>query len=144
MDATAPFPGSTSATRAMPRGRHPWPDGSRSADGRPAGSRSTGVELDITVERHRDDRPVVRVAGELDDRGAPLVAALLEHVLSGTSVRPVLVDLGEVGFVDTHGLAPLLVPGVRIQWASPAARRVLRLLDQPAPGPVRAVPPGQE
>ncbi len=94
---------------------------------------SSTEDLTVTVDRGRDDT-VMRVTGELDSAGAPLVSALLEHVLRSTALRPVLVDMGEVTFVDTHGLAPLLAPRVRIRWASAPVRRVLRLLDLPAPG----------
>ncbi len=81
----------------------------------------------VTVHRRRP-RPVVRVAGALDAYGAPLVAALLDHVRS-TDGQALLAGVREVTFADTHGLAPLLEPGVHIEEASPAVTRVLRLLD---------------
>jgi anti-anti-sigma factor len=89
-------------------------------------------ELSVTIV-HERERSVVQVSGELDAYGAPLVTALIEHARSARG-RPVVADLGGVGFCDSHGLAPLLGAGVHIEWASPRVRRVLRLLELPGPG----------
>lgn len=91
-------------------------------------------DLTVTVERRRDG-PLLRVTGELDVYGAPLVAAMVEH--AAADGFPVHVDLSGVSFVDSHGLAPLLRSGVLIRWASAPVRRLLRLLGLPYPESVR-------
>jgi len=103
-----------------------------------AAAAGAGLELEI---RRNGRVPLVVVAGELDLAGRDLLGALIGHVRAdhGASVE---VDLGQVPFADTHGLEPLLEPGVVVVAASPAVRRLLRYLDvplTPRPGPARPV-----
>ena len=87
------------------------------------------------MEIRRDGpRPVVAVSGELDLAGKDLLEAVLAHV---RSTRPgvVAVDLSRVSFVDSHGVSPVLEWDVVLVAASPAVRRLLRLLGLPAPEP---------
>lgn len=86
-----------------------------------------GLALDI---RRSGSRPLVVVSGELDLAGRDLLEAVLAHVRS-TSGGPVAVDLDQVPFADTHGLEPVLEPGVVVVAASPAVTRLLRHLDVP-------------
>jgi anti-anti-sigma factor len=113
--------------------RRTWPPG---AAARPPAARHVGPvetgELSVTIV-HERERSVVQVSGALDAYGAPLVTALIEHARNVRG-RPVVADLGGVGFCDSHGLAPLLGAGVRIEWASPRVRRLLRLLELSGPG----------
>lgn len=56
-----------------------------------------------TVVRHEDDRVLVDVRGEVDILTAPQLAAVLEpEVTAGKS--DVVVDLGELEFIDASGL----------------------------------------
>jgi anti-anti-sigma factor len=78
---------------------------------------------------------VVRVEGELDLATAPELASALEALDSGTG--PVIVDLTEVGFVDSSGLSTLLQARQRLAGASGAPElrlvvtrpSILRVLD---------------
>ncbi|MGY1711599.1 STAS domain-containing protein [Geodermatophilus sp. SYSU D00758] len=81
--------------------------------------------------------PVVVVRGDLDATGERLVTAVLEY-LAAVGGGPVAVDLRAVPFADSHGLAPLLRPGVVLVAASPAVRRLLALMGA---RPCRGVPP---
>jgi hypothetical protein len=62
---------------------------------------------------------------------------VLEYVGSGDD-HPVVVDLGGVTFVDTHGVLPLLRSGVVVVAASAAVRRLFTVLGAPVP---RGLPP---
>lgn len=78
-------------------------------------------------------KPLVVVTGDLDIASAPLLAAVLEHVLGGQihSIG-VDVDLSGVSFADSHGLAPVFDSGVTISATSGSVNRVLGLLAAPA------------
>ena len=68
------------------------------------------MELDIATE-HSDDSCVLTLSGEVDVYTAPrLKETLVEQVESGC-VR-IIVDLDEVGFIDSSGLG-VLVGGLR-------------------------------
>ena len=74
---------------------------------------------------------VVRVAGELDLSCADQVAAALDAAVPLASDR-LVVDLAELRFMDSSGLAVLLraalaVPVVEIRDPSPAVRRLIVL-----------------
>ena len=92
---------------------------------------ATGLSMEI---RRNAPRPVVAVSGELDLAGTELLEALVAHVRA-TDPGVVAVDLDRVTFIDTHGLAPVLEPDVVLVAASPAVRRLLRLLGLPEPRP---------
>lgn len=79
-------------------------------------------------------KPLVVVTGDLDIASAPLLAAVLEHVLRAQiQAVGVDVDLSGVSFADSHGLAPVLDTAVQVSAASGAVRRVLELLAAPTP-----------
>jgi anti-sigma B factor antagonist len=59
-----------------------------------------------TVERH-GDAMVVRLAGELDLYNAPAVREALEQAL-GERPAKIVVDLGEVAFLDSTALGVLI------------------------------------
>ncbi|UOY02967.1 STAS domain-containing protein [Blastococcus sp. PRF04-17] len=84
--------------------------------------------------RRSGERPVVAVSGELDLAGRDLLEAVLEHVRS-TDPGLVLLDLRDVSFVDTHGLAPVLERDVVVVSASRAVTQVFRLLGLPLAQP---------
>ncbi len=83
-------------------------------------------------------RPLVSVSGELDLASAGLLTAMLDHVRrgqgrhaereSGLRCADIDVDLTQVTFADSHGLAPVLDGQTTILAASGPVRRVLRLL----------------
>jgi anti-anti-sigma factor len=77
--------------------------------------------------RREGPRPVVAVAGELDMVGGQLLDAVISHVRT-TDPGPVAVDLADVTFVDSHGLAPALERDVVLVAASPKVSRLMRLL----------------
>ena len=99
---------------------------------------SWGAPFGLTVQVRYDAIPLISVAGELDVASAPLLSAVLEHVQRGAS-GPMEVDLREVSFADTHGLAPVLDAGMGIRAASAPVRRVLAAL-----GPLAAPPRPQQ
>jgi anti-anti-sigma regulatory factor len=101
-----------------------------------AGARQADGGLWVEV-RWSVQPPVLVVHGDLDQDGAALLDAVVEHVAPGTG-QPVPVDLGAVDFADTHGIEPLLRRDVVVLAASPAVHRLLRLVGAP---PVRGVQP---
>lgn len=93
----------------------------------------------MSVDLRQDPRPSVRVAGELDVASAGLLTAMLEHARrtsrpSAPGAVPALddvvvdVDLADVTFVDSRGLAPVLDSPTRIVRASTVVRRLLVVL----------------
>lgn len=64
--------------------------------------------MELKVERHPgDDLPVVAVAGEVDVHSAPqLREGLIAELQSATTA--VVVDLTDVGFLDSTGLGALV------------------------------------
>ncbi len=90
-----------------------------------------GAELSIEICR-AGAQPVVSVSGDLDLAGKELLEAVIAHVRDSHRGY-VAVDLGQVSFADTHGLSPALQQDVVLVAASPAVRRLLRLLDLPGP-----------
>ena len=67
-------------------------------------------ELKVTVDLGTggsDARPVVRVAGEIDIETSPLLEEQLQAVLDEGHAS-VLVDLGQVTFLDSTGLSALI------------------------------------
>jgi anti-sigma B factor antagonist len=84
--------------------------------------------LSFAVTRlSRPDGVCVAVSGEVDIDTAPRMRrALLEAVEAG---QPVVVDLGAVTFMDSSGLAALIVA----QRAAQAAGATVELAEVPAP-----------
>lgn len=89
--------------------------------------------------RHDLLRPLIRVSGELDIASAPLLVAMIDHVgsthppagdTSGDTSGCIDVDLSQVTFADSHGLAPVLDGRAAVLAASAPVRRVLNLLQQ--------------
>lgn len=145
-------PTGLSATASQVTGMHPltsiqsggwWPAHDR-VDRR--ASNAEGIRIDV---HHDRTPPLVRVSGELDITAVPLLVALLDHarrrhpfVRSGLQQRtppdlPVDVDLSQVTFADSHGLAPILNGAATVVGASTCVRRVLDVLQQLQP-PSRA------
>jgi anti-anti-sigma factor len=142
----------TRTSHPLTRFRAPSPTWATSSAGRPGAvaprghfvlppsedSSANEHAADVSMEIWRDGpRPVVEVSGELDLSGKELLEAVLAHVRS-THPGVVAVDLGGVSFIDTHGLSPVLERDVDLVAASPAVRRMLRLLGLPVPRPVPA------
>jgi len=102
-------------------------------------------ELDVDVA-HIDGSVVVVVQGEVDVATAPTLFRALQDLRAGSHV---LVDMGNVGFIDSSGLRVLAAQALRmidaggslhLSQASSALRRVLvitslehLLLDPPPP-----------
>ncbi|MBA2282349.1 MAG: STAS domain-containing protein [Actinomycetota bacterium] len=57
---------------------------------------------------------VVRVSGELDAGTAPVLAAELERVI-GAGATELLVDLGDVAFIDSTGLTTLISARTQVE-----------------------------
>jgi hypothetical protein len=77
------------------------------------------IRLDLAARR-----PVVCVAGPLEQPGGALLAAVLEYVRR-THRGPVALDLRGVSRVDRHGLAPVVESGAVVAGASPQVHRAL-------------------
>ena len=93
----------------------------------------TPAELSIEVSVE-EDIPVLVVRGELDAYSAPTLDAAVEKVLAQGAQRLVL-DLGEVGFIDSSGLRSMIRARKQV-GDEPAALRIrnpqpttVRLLD---------------
>lgn len=74
----------------------------------------------------------VRLAGELDIAGLPDVQPALDELLS-REPQPVLIDLSELRFLDSSGVAVLIrianhFDRIEIRDAAPAVRRVVEIL----------------
>ncbi len=101
----------------------------------PVGAPAAAAVPDLALQIRRGGRrSLVVVSGELDSAGRELLDAVLAHVRS-TEPGSVDVDLGQVTFADTHGLAAVLGRDVVLVDASPAVARLLRLLGLPLPRP---------
>jgi anti-sigma B factor antagonist len=75
---------------------------------------------------------VVELAGELDLASLPAVAAPLDRLL-GSSPQPVVLELGELAFLDSSGVTVLVrianhFDQVRTCSASEPVRRVIEVL----------------
>ena len=86
--------------------------------------------MDVDVERTTGGS-VVRVRGEVDLATSPALADALAGIAAADG--PVVVDLTDVGFLDSSGLSVLLQarerlaagPGLRLVVTRPALTRVL-------------------
>jgi anti-anti-sigma factor len=88
----------------------------------------------LTVEIYDDDGvPVIVVRGELDVYSAPSLDAAVDEALRD-GARSLVLDMGEVGFIDSSGLRSLIrarkeagdgSDAVRIRNAQPATVRLL-------------------
>jgi anti-sigma B factor antagonist len=74
------------------------------------------------------DRVIVRVAGEMDLDGAPLVAAAVDELLDAGFPR-IVVDLRGLSFLDSTGVHVLVAAG----RAAAARGRILSLIRPPKP-----------
>jgi anti-sigma B factor antagonist len=111
-------------------------------------------ELDVTVDgeaRSGDSGPVVRITGEVDIQTAPLLEERLQRVLD-EGFSSLVVDLGEVSFLDSTGLSALIAclkrceaggGTVHLVSAQPNVRRVFEVtgltavfhMEEPGPDP---------
>ena len=103
------------------------------------GLSAQAAEVTVHVSRRRP-RPLLTVSGALDMSGASLLSAMLEHVRQ-TESRTLEVDLAQVDYADSHGLAPLLDGRVAIRQASPIVRRLFAALNEPLPHLTGVQPP---
>lgn len=86
-------------------------------------------ELRITVEEL--DGVTIRVAGEIDYATSGSLRAAVDGALAKADGGSVVFDLGEVGFMDSSGLAVLIEAenrgaSVRVREASPAVALTIR------------------
>jgi anti-sigma B factor antagonist len=86
-------------------------------------SRHDQPQLDL---RYSDDSdpPVLAVAGELDLGSAPALRETFLRLLGDPAVPDVAIDLGGVTFLDSSGLAVLLMAARR--WTAEERRLVVR------------------
>lgn len=80
-------------------------------------------ELTVRFDAHARP-PVLAVTGELDIGSAPVLREALLRLLGGDTVDDVVLDLSGVSFVDSSGLAVLLM-GAR-RWGASEARMLVR------------------
>jgi len=102
------------------------------------------LEIRVTA---RDGCQVVHVAGELDMRTAPQLDAALEQ--SRAPGTPLVLDLAQVGFVDSYGLRSLLLANAGSgPWGAPlrivASRSVKRTIKLAEADRVLDIYPDQE
>ena len=95
-------------------------------------------ELKVTVELaagSADSRPRLKVSGEVDIQTSPVLDEQLQKVLD-QGLSSIVVDLGEVTFLDSTGLSVLIAALKRCQGAGgdlrlvsprPNVRRVLEI-----------------
>jgi anti-sigma B factor antagonist len=81
-----------------------------------------GVNLSVSTER-KDGVATVAVAGELDLGTGPRVDQEIGAAIQGAGTIEVVVDLSELDFLDSSGIAVLL-RGRRVAEASGVAYRV--------------------
>jgi anti-sigma B factor antagonist len=93
-----------------------------------------GEEATFSMTRRGDDDVVLDLAGELDVVGAPALGAEIERIIADRP-RRLLVDLADLDFLDSAGLATLVhglnqadAAGVEFALASPN-RRCYELLE---------------
>jgi anti-sigma B factor antagonist len=92
-----------------------------------------GRRARLTVSPETDDGfLVVRLGGELDVAGVTDLAAEIEELI-GREPQPVLLDLAEVSFCDSSGIAVLIrlahhFGQIRVRAAAPGVRRVIEVL----------------
>lgn len=88
--------------------------------------------------RHGADEVVLVVGGTLDLASAPLLATVLAGVLRRRRCGRVVLDLGDVGFMDATGLGCIVRAGqslavgggaLAVRRPSRPARRLLELCD---------------
>ena len=85
-----------------------------------------------TTPEPAGDGVVVGLGGELDIAGLPAIEAELEALLA-RAAQPVVLDLAELGFLDSSGVTVLIrianhFGQVRTRNASSAVRRVVEVL----------------
>jgi anti-sigma B factor antagonist len=93
-------------------------------------SEETPDELSVEVQMD-GGVPVLVVRGELDAYSAPTLDAAVEQVLA-TGARRLVLDLGDVGFIDSSGLRSMI--RARKQVGDDAAALQIR---RPQPATVR-------
>lgn len=97
---------------------------------------ATGAEFELVVERADGDLAVIRVTGEIDLSTSDRLDAELENLMAASDGRQIVLDLRDVGFLDSTGLRTLWTArqraqsaGSRLVLASPSepVMRVLRV-----------------
>ncbi len=71
----------------------------------------------LTTEERSNGLKIVRIQGDLDSMGTHMVESKFDAVLDGET-RRVIVDMDEVGFISSAGMAMLLVKGKRLRQHS--------------------------
>jgi anti-sigma B factor antagonist len=88
-----------------------WPEAAHAGvpPSKPQGDdKQEGERVEVSVSRNAaDDIPVVAVSGEVDVYSAPELKESLTKLLQG-GARSVVVDLSDVGFLDSTGLGALV------------------------------------
>lgn len=100
-------------------------------EGVPVEGARTDAPLTVTVEDEAACT-VVRLVGELDLSGIPLVEARLAPILARSDLDEIVFDLAELGFIDSSGLAVLVKTAgsgkrVRLRRPSPLVREVVAI-----------------
>lgn len=106
----------------------PFPNGSGGGASRPASG------LQVELDQLDSERFCLRVAGELDLATAEELSSRLSEIL--TRARTVVLDLGELRFMDSTGLAAIIAAlrqasdnGAELAIASPLPPQPQRLLE---------------
>jgi anti-sigma B factor antagonist len=87
-------------------------------------------QLEIQTSALTPDQRLLVVRGEIEYRTAPMLQTAIESALDG-AVRRLVLDLGGVTFIDTSGLAVLIVASERakvvLRHPSTAVERVIAI-----------------
>lgn len=92
------------------------------------------MDLHLSIQRH-DDRALIQIGGEIDLATCPQLQAVLVELVD-RGCRQLIVDLGQVSFLDCTGIGVLVDARRRVQEyggslklvrPKPLVRRVLTL-----------------
>ena len=67
-----------------------------------------GTDFEISIDEHAEGYSVVAVRGEVDLHTAPKVQDAIERAAHTDGVRTVVVDVGDVSFMDSTALSALV------------------------------------
>lgn len=88
--------------------------------------------MEVLACELQDDPPALLVRGEIDAAGAPALRAALAELREVVGGDAVVLDLSEVTFMDSSGLAALVDASsggrrVEVRRPSPIVRRVIEM-----------------
>ncbi len=89
-----------------------------------------GVQGSIESGRDASGAPIVRLVGEIDISNASTLAGTLDRLVAANADDHVVVDLAELEFMDSSGIAMLLqaagrVGSLELRSPTPTIRRII-------------------